>query len=269
MAWSISSRAVFLAVLTLSAETYAAIPVDIYQAMDSGNSGELLTSNILNACSHGGESTWNIHGAMWVSTNFGRELPVSVLVGGTNFPGTSGNRSWMFNDKTALNYVACDLTGFRAKITIACYYTPGVTIQFGNQFDTIILYGDRVYSVLQTINDDGKGPYLRAHSCTAGSVTTFSPGQIKVAAGKTYWVNLRFDGDTAKTYVAAFDPDHGFAQVGETVVAESTPNSTVRRIEFGRGDNHRDNPTAKTQSYLSQILIDYSRGAFPLVPGRR
>jgi hypothetical protein len=40
----------------------------------------------------------------------------------------------------------------------------------------------------------------------------------------------------------------------------------MRQVRFGRADNHGPNPTAKTQSYFGQILIDYSHGAFPLVP---
>jgi hypothetical protein len=55
-------------------------------------------------------------------------------------------------------------------------------------------------------------------------VTTFSPTQIKIVPGKTYWVNLHFDGVAGKTSVAAFDPDNAFAPVGDTVVAsKATP----------------------------------------------
>ncbi len=85
--------------------------------------------------------------------------------------------------------------------------------------------------------------------------------------GKTYWVNLHFDADQGKTSVAAFDPDKAFALVGDVVVADSWLHSTgIRQIGFGRADNHGPNPTAKTQSYFGQILIDYSHGVFPLVP---
>ncbi len=260
----------FLGMLGLPAGAYAATPVDIYQDMNNRKAGELLAPSIMNASSHGGRSAWTNHGTMWISTNHGRKLPGPVVVGKTTFPGSADRHSWVFNDETANNYVSCTMTGSYAKITVGCYYTPGVTIPFGNQFDTIIMSGNKGYSVLQTRNDDRKGPYLRAHSCTTGWVTTFSPTQIKITPGKTYWVNLHFDGTLGKTYVAAFDPDNGFDQVGDTVIAESTPNSTMaRRIQFGRGDNHGNNPTAKTQSYLSQILVDYSHGTFPLIPGRQ
>ncbi|MCX6903673.1 MAG: hypothetical protein NTW03_09385 [Verrucomicrobia bacterium] len=86
-------------------------------------------------------------------------------------------------------------------------------------------------------------------------------------SGKTYWVNLHFDGAAGQSSVAAFDPENGFAQVGETVVAESTSDSTMAYgIKFGRADNHGANPTATTQSYFAHILVDYTKGVFPLLP---
>ena len=251
----------------LAASAFAATPVDLYHNMESGANGDLLTSALMNASSHG-RATWSIgRGEMWVSTDKARDLPGPVIVGETNYAGKATTRSWMFHDDNSLNYVECTLPGVCPKITVACFYTPGVTIRFANQFDTICMTGNQGFSVLQTRNDDGKGPYFRAHSCTAGWRTTFSPKQIKIVPGKTYWVNLHFDADQGKTSVAAFDPDKAFALVGDVVVADSWLHSTgIRQIGFGRADNHGPNPTAKTQSYFGQILIDYSHGVFPLVP---
>ena len=259
---------VFLAVLALPSQVPGATLVDIYQDMQSGSDGELLTPAIMNASSHGGGSKWSIEGQMWVSSAQARDLPGPVVVGGATYSGTGAARGWMFNDNNAKNSAVCTLPGSHANITVACYYTPGVTIAFGNQFDTIVMSGNKGFAVLQTRNDDKKRSVSRAHSCTQpGWTTTFSPGQIRVVAGKTYWVNLHFDGTAGQTSVAAFDPGNEFAQVGNMVVAASTPNSTMAyAIHFGRGDNHGNNPTAKTQSRFEHILVDYSKGAFPLLP---
>lgn len=260
--------AVCLAVLAFASDILAQTPVDIYQDMGSGTSGDLLTPSIMNAASRGGGAAWSLTGSMWVSSDNARNLPGPVMVGGVTYPGKDAARTWKFNDDSAKNFVRVSLKSSYPRITVACYYSPGVTIRFWNQFDTIIMSGDLGYAVLQTTKEDDKGPYLRAHSCTAGWKTTFSPDRIPVASGKTYWVNLHFDGPAGKTSVAAFDPDRAFAQVGSTVVAESVPNSTMKGgISFGRADNHGNNPTAKTQSCFGQILVDCSNGAFPLVPG--
>jgi hypothetical protein len=245
----------------------ATAPVDLYQDMESGANGDLLAPALMNTSSHG-RATWSVgRGEMWVSTNEAKALPGPVIAGETSYAGKAATRSWMFHDNNSLNYVVCTLPDLCPKITVGCFYCPGVTIRFANQFDTICLTGNQGFSVLQTRNDDGRGPYFRAHSCTAGWHTTFSPKQIKIVSGKTYWVNLHFDADQGKTSVAAFDPDKAFAQVGDVVVADSWLHSTgMRQVRFGRADNHGPNPTAKTQSYFGQILIDYSHGAFPLVP---
>jgi hypothetical protein len=258
---------IFLLLILAATSLFAAIPVDVYQGMESGANGDLLTAALMNASNHG-KTTWSAgHGELWVSTSKVRDLPGPVAVGGTTFASKTATRHWMFNDKASLNDVVCTLPGSYPKITVACFYTPGVTIRFANQFDSICMTGNQGYAVLQTRNDDGKGPYFRAHSCTTGWHTTFSPKQIKIVSGKTYWVNLHFDAEQGKTSVSAFDPDQAFSQVGEIVVADSWLHSTgIHQIRFGRADNHGPNPTATTQSYFDQILIDYSHGVFPLVP---
>jgi hypothetical protein len=191
-----------------------------------------------------------------------------VIVGGVAYPGTGATRTWKFNDSSAKNFARVTLGSSYPRITVACYYTPGVTVRFWNQFDTIVMSGNRGFAVLQTTKEDAKGPYLRAHSCTAGWITTFSPAHIAVVSGKTYWINLHFDGSAGKTSVAVFDPDKAFAQVGATVVADSVPDSTMKGgINFGRADNHGNNRDAKTQSCFGHILVDFSNGAFPLIPG--
>jgi hypothetical protein len=253
--------------LSLVTAVHAATPVDIYQDMESGSSGNMLTSTIMNASNHGAGS-WSINGGMWVSNNNSRPLPGPVIAGGVTYPGTSGSRTWMFNDNNAMNYVRVSFGSSYSRITIACYLTVGPTCLFWNQFDTIVMSGNQGFAVLQMRgNDQDPGPYFRAHSSAPGWVTTFSPNSIEMDAGKTYWVNLYFDGIEGKTYVAAFDPDNGFAQVGITIVAESVPGSTMNgSVNFGRADNHGNNPGCTTQSYFNHILIDYTNAAFPLIP---
>ena len=131
-----SFREVFVVLLTLHAGVFAATPVDIFQDMESGKDGELLTPAIMDASSHGGGSKWSINGRMWVSTRNSSNLPGPVAVDGVIYPGVGGTRSWMFNDDNQLNYVKCDLPGRYSKITVACYYATGLTIPWVT-FDSI------------------------------------------------------------------------------------------------------------------------------------
>ena len=247
---------------------FAAVPVDLFQDMESGSDGKTLTPDLMGASCHGAATTWSINGQMWVSTRHACDLPGPVDAGGVICAGTRATRSWMFNDNNQLNYVKCRLPGRYSKITVACYYTAGVTIPWV-QFDSISFIEATLgtWGVLQVETEDKGGPYLRCHSAAPGGKTTYSPTHVKVAVGKPYWVNLFFDGDTGTVSVAIFDPDSDFAQVGPTMVAPSTPGAQVYgSIRFGQTSAHGNHPDATTQSYFSNILVDYTRAKFPLVP---
>jgi hypothetical protein len=265
-----SCSGLLVVVLVFAADALAATPVDIYQDMESGNEGDLLVPTIMNASSYGDSSKWSINGSMWVSTANTRKLPGPVVVGGVTYDGAGGTRSWMFHDDNQLNYVKCTLPGRYSKITVAGYYATGVTIPWV-QFDSItfIEVTERTWGVLQVETEDKGGPYLRCHSASAGGKTTYSPIHVKVEVGKPYWVNLHFDGDAGTVSGAVFDPAKGFAQVGTTMVAQSTTGAKVYgSIRFGQTSAHGNHPDAKSQSYFDHIVVDYSNGAFPLVPPR-
>ena len=268
--WAVGFVMVSFVVLLGAADVRIATPVDIYQDMQSGKDGDLLTPALMNAASHGGESTWTIKGSMWVSSKNAKDLPGPVTVGGTTYPGAGATRSWMFNDNNELNFVRCTVPGKHSKITVACYYATGVTIPYV-QFDSITFLDctKETWGVLQVETEDKGGTYLRCHSASAGSKTTYSPTTIKVAVGKLYWVNLHFDGEAGTVSGAVFDPEKEFAQVGGTMVCQSTAGAQVYGgIRFGQTSAHGNHPDATTQSYFSQIIVDYTNAAFPLLPTR-
>ena len=251
-----------------AATSCLAVPVDIFQDMESGHDGDLLSPDIMNASSYGSGTTWSSHGQMWVSTSNSLDLPGPATLAGVSHAGIGGTRSWMFNDNYQLNYVQCSLPGRYASITVACYYATGVTVPWV-QFDSInfLEATHGTWGVLQVETEDAGGPYFRCHSASAGSKTTYSPTHIKVVVGKPYWVNLRFDGDAGTVSAAVFDPAAGFAQVGTTMVAQSTAGAKVYgSIRFGQTSAHGDHPEPITHSYFDNIIIDYTRAAFPLLP---
>jgi hypothetical protein len=254
--------------LTLACAAYATLSVDVFQNMESGHDGDLLTPATMNASSQGGPSTWSITGKMWVSTRKSADLPGPVTVGGVTHTGADGTRAWMFNDANQLNYVKCSLPDRYAKITVACYYATGVTIPWV-QFDSINLIEatEGTWGVLQVETEKPGGPFLRCHSASAGSKTTYSPTHVKVAPGKWYWVNLHFDGDAGTVSGAVFDPAARFAQVGTTMTAQSTLGAKVYgSVRFGQTSAHGNHPDAATQSYFDHILVDFSTAVFPLLP---
>ncbi len=257
----------FLAVLLFGSNVRAATPiaVDIYQDMESGHDGDVLTATIMNGSNHGG-GTWRAtRGSMWVSTAHHRNLPGPVVVGGVTYNGTGGSRTWMFNDRETNTYVSYVFSGSYPTITMACYYTPGMRNVCYTFDDTFRLAGYPAWAVMQTQNQDGAGPWFFAHASLAGN--GYSRRGIKWTRGNTYWINLHYDAFTGTCFVAAFDPDRGFAQWGPTVTAPAVLGSPMNgAADFGRADNHGNDPHNNGHSYVGQICIDYSNGTFPLLP---
>ena len=255
--------AVLAVSLLIQASALAATPVDIYQDMESGQNGDQLTATVMNASNHGA-GTWTAqNGTMWVGTNAARDLPGPVIVGGKTYNGVGGTRTWKLGDKITNTYVSCKLPKACSTVTTACYFTPGITNYCYTHDDTIRFIGGG-WGVMQMQNGDNKGPYLISHACLGGN--SQSPDSIKIQRTKTYWGNLHYDGVMGKCFVAVFDPDGGFAQVGKTVEAPATLGSTVNAVQFGRCDNHGNDNHNDTHSYFHQILVDYTNGAFPLLP---
>ena len=256
-----------LVVLVLDSAVLGATPVDIFQDMESGNASDMLTSTIMNASSHGGESTWSVSsGSLWVATNYARNLPAPVVVNGTTYSGTGGTRTWAINDNYSLNFVVGTLAGEYSKLTVACHYTPTVTINPTNGFDHIVVLGAGVFACFGLGYDNTNHLSVGVESNIENYVSTSSP-VISVTSGKTYWINMHFDGAAGLTSCAAFDPDNGYAQVGTTVSCSSLLNSTLDRgVRIGRSDAHGNNTLATSKTYLDNLIIDYTNGAFPLIP---
>jgi hypothetical protein len=255
--------------LLLASGAHAATAVDLYQDMEGGKDGDLLTPAIMSASSHPGAVGWEITGGPWfVSTRHAMNLPGPVTVGGVTYNGTNSTRCWMLNTSNAVNFIGANFgkSGGRSAITVAFYYTTDLSVRNYHIYDTVVLYGrSGTYACMQTKNAEADGPHLRAHSCDAKG-TTFSPDMTKIVAGKTYWINLNYNADKGIVSLATFDPARAFAQVGTTLVSQSRPDKAPWRIWLGRADNHGNQTNDLSQSWFGDIMIDYTDAAFPLIP---
>jgi hypothetical protein len=248
------------------ATVLAATPVDIYQEMENGSNGNVLTATIMNAASHPTGTAWLVNsGTLWVSTAHHMDLPGPVTVGGVTYNGTGGTRTWMYNNNNNQNYVQVNFTS-SSRATLACYYTTATTVANTKQYDMIAIWGlSGGFGVMQGVNSGGGGgSQLRPHSKTSDGTVTFG-NTIQVTASKTYWINLKYDSPAGTTSLAVFDPANGFAQVGSTSVVASM-SDTLNKMQFGRLDSHGNLTTDTTQSWFGQILVDRTNAAFPLIP---
>jgi hypothetical protein len=267
--WFTTLGVVSLVVLALDSAVFAATPVDIFQDMESGNAGDVLTPTIMNASSHGGGSSWSVSsGTLWVATNYARNLPGPVIIGSTTYNGTGGTRTWACNDNYANNYVTGSLAGNYSKMTVACYYTPTTTVPAYNSFDHIVVLGDGIFMCMSLVYaSQYGGQYIEVESCHANyGGSTDSPPIQNIVSGKTYWINMHYDSSASACYLAAYDPDNSFTQVGSTVSTVAGQSTLGGGIRIGRSDNHGNNTLATTKTYIDNLIVDYTNAAFPLIP---
>ena len=135
------------------------------------------------------------------------------------------------------------------------------------QYDTVGMVGNLgIFCVMQNMKSDGANPQLRSHSKNGSGTTTFGPA-IDIVTGKSYWVNLKYDGVAGTASTAVFDPANAFAQVGSTSVAVSAAGRQRCGISIWAEPIIMEiKPAKTTQSWFGQILIDYTNAAFPLFP---
>ncbi len=251
-------------------QVLAATPVDLYQSMESGNNGDLLTSTIMNASSYGTNWSWaGTNGSVWVSTRYAHNLPGPVSVNGTVYNGTGSTRTWVYNCNNAMNYVEANDGGHYSNITVAGFYTTESTYVQATQYDTVIMESNNpTWAVLQVAeNRQGNGHYpsINAHA-HYGTGSTFG-NSIDIQAAHTYWFNVKYDGAAGQSKVAIYDPSNGYAQVGATSVAQAEVNYTMDRgVRLGRADNHGNVPGDTSQAWFGNVIVDHTNGAWPLLP---
>ncbi len=271
--------AVFLVATGVGANAFAGTPiwVDIYQSMEQGNAGDLLTNATMNATSYGNQGWVSTPGPMWVSNNYHTDLPNPINCGGTIYNGTGGSRSWMFNNNLMLNYVVCYQTA-RSNITVGFYYTTLTTLQSTVGYDTAIMWGGSSFACMQTLAWPNATPYpaiapypggpvMRQHTGLSNGYVAGSTTYTYITPGKTYWVNMKYDGAAGLSLAAFFDPANNYAQVGSISFCQSLYNDGEAGFSwFGRGDAHGNQSNETTQGYYDQIMYDYTNAAFPLLP---
>ena len=261
-----------------------ALSVDIYQPMLKGIHDSLLASDTAGVSSYGAfnkDSTarWIVTDSLFISDSFTVDVPGQILAGGVN-RNVSPVHTWRWRNRYELNYIHCywDTNAhtypyypLHKKITIGFYYRTNQPGQVSNQHDncTIGLW-PAGWATLQLVGISGRGNncYIRAHADTllppSGTRSTFSD-TIRIDTSKTYWVNLHHDADSAKCYVAVFDPET-WQQVGPTVWAASRPNKAMARAKFGRCSAHGNSPNNESDTWISHIMVDFTEGRFPLLP---
>jgi hypothetical protein len=266
-----------LALSAFNSNVLAATPVDLYQSMESGSNGNLLTPAIMNASSYSipsGTWSWTLLGSMWVSTSYSHDLPGPVSVNGTVYNGTGSTKTWMCYCNNAGDFARGNRSSTFTNWTFGCYLTTTSNYPSNdNYYDMINIQANSGigFVVAQLGKDQATGHYpsIRSHSKTTSGgnyVSTTGPW-FPFNAGQTYWVNMKYDASAGQAIVRFYDPSNSFSLVGESSSPNIPGESYGWRLDLGRTDNHGNDPNDVGQAWYSQILLDTSASpAWPLIP---
>ena len=245
------------------------IAVDSYQDMESGNNGDVLTAAVMNASSHPSSFSWTNSNSCWVSTSHHSDLPGPVIVGGVTYNGTGGTRSWKFNHNNQGVFVKGSFVSQANAVPLFTigYYFASNSGQNNTGYNTVeAMSVGGSFLIMQTINSDGFGPYIRPHSYYAGA-SNHGSVLFQITSAKTYWVNLHYDRSISQNPMAVFDPANGFAQVGSTSTCK-TNQVVYYGVEIGRceNDQHGNATGDPSNCWVNHLMVDYTNGTFPLLP---
>jgi hypothetical protein len=90
---SLGIAAISFVSVAFAASAPAPTPVDLYQDMESGKAGDLLTPELATVSCKGDGGEWSIHGNLWISAKNARALPGPVAVGGQTFTAAAATRT--------------------------------------------------------------------------------------------------------------------------------------------------------------------------------
>ncbi len=246
-----------------SASTPVTTAVDVYLDMESGLPGTELTTNLLNAATHGQAGWWSLFPdtltELTVSSAYEQPLGGTVTLGGTAYTGAGGSRTIACGNYTNRQFARFTFNAPKAKVSVGCFVRLGNFdgTSFGS-YDQITMEGDNGdFAVLNFQDFPGADFVWEVHTYLGVGAP------IRVVANKTYWVTMLWDQPRLLARLQVYDPVN-WTLVGSSQLAIG--DETCDTICFGRYDEH--DATSPASHYYDDLIVDLTTAKFPLLPGR-
>jgi len=234
----------------------------MYLDMESGSDGAKITTNLLNAATHGNAGYW---GLVPENASFLSSLEVSslyeenvgtIIAGGTSYT-DHGYRTFAFRNVTHPQFARYTFTEFKSKVSLGCYLRlGGFTGSTYGSYDLIAMEGnDGDFAVMNFQDFPGDEFLWEVHTHQGVG------GPIRIAANKTYWVTMLWDKPDRKATLKVYDP-MTWRLLGTSSL--ELGDEFCEAVCFGRYDDH--NYTPSTPHYYDDLMVDLTHATFPLLP---
>lgn len=241
--------------------------VDIFLDFTGGNSGDVVTTNILDASTHGTGSYWEISATlstnMWV-TNRSSTMSGTITCNGTNYSGST--RGLAVKDDVNGAHVHLWFSSRKNVIVLSCFLTPGVTNHStGDLYDMIGFNGQflgQTSSGVVQLDNSYSTNLWNFESQWGG---TKHSAYIEAKQTTTYWVSAKWDG-TGGVIGAYFYTNNGSGTWVESGHVTNGVNAApIEGIRLGVASDH-DNFDSHTVTYYDDVCIDWSTLTWPFLP---
>lgn len=247
---------------------------DLYVDMGSGKPGDAMTTQLLDAMTHGTGGTWSMRrgpektdtplAEFTVSAAKGR-LPVPVSVNGVIHNNAENQRGWACEMATPLRCIYYTFKTPHSAVSVGFFLEYHGTKAW-TPLDLVCINSGDDFVVMNT-REHPQTPGVRVHTGDRSPDNKPKPSRagpvIPLEDGKLYWVSMRFTqhGDSS---LALFDPKT-FQQIGPTSTLTLTSNTPARMILIGRCDKH-PGAIPPTTLYWNDLVVDWTTARFPLLP---
>ncbi len=234
--------------------------VDIFNDMETGSSGDTLTSTNVGASSHGSGCTWATAGTMNISNLNDNTLRGPITVSSTSYDGI-GTRTWRVAGNVNGTYVSQSLTSAKNVVVVSGFITVGIETGLFELYDTYVVGAGNAYAVCQ-IYSGGSGVLQFNIETYTGS--TQHSAAINIIKDRTYWVSFKVDAAGGNAYLQIYDVSDPNNWIDMGSVSNVMSTGTISLIRFGRADGHPT--TSINYIYLDDICTNFTDTTWPFLP---
>ena len=241
-----------------------------YLDMESGGNRAPVTTNILNAATHGTGGSWSVNTPLthlMVSSSFETPLLRPVAVGGTTFTDDSSSRTFVYTNTAYRQFAKYTFDQHTPKLSFGLYMRLSGFNRLDNSFDFVAVEAGGDFLVVN-FQDRSSGLAYRVHTLDQNNVGPGGAGlgiAVPVAQNKTYWITCLWDRANLLATLKVYDP--------ETWLLVGTSSNVIlsrnaENICIGRYDNH-GGATQNSSTYFEDLVWDVTGASYPLFPASR
>lgn len=241
-----------------------------YLDMESGSNREPVTTNILNAATHGTGGFWSVNTPLthlMVSSSFDTPILKPITVDGTTYTDAQSTRSFVFTNTAFRQFATYRFSQKTPKLSFGLYIRLSGFRTLDESFDLVAVEAGGDFLVVN-FQDRGAGLAYRVHTLDQNNVGPGGAGvgiPIPVTQNKTYWVTGLWDKENLTATLKVYDADTWLLVGTSTNVILSRD---AENICIGRYDNHGGS-VQNSSTYFDDLVWDVTGETYPLFPASR